>query len=439
MSKEFKDIAKEHNFTETYFPHAHKGPKYIRRIQNFLITSVILVIISYLTKWGASFINPKPLPPKEAAEAHAQDIYTVLQAKVIGFFESFTKLMGTREGERYSVGDTVLLMCKSVLRFFANLELVIAVLLVVAAIVLVFVYIGNVIKRQREFERHVIRNDFTAVSLYRGLMRSLRVNKYLSEAKRAAKPKGGKGSSYEPPSADAISKVDELKALKKMFVQVNTRQKLGADTISTTYLIFIDLPPNDATVVNLLKRLDTLDETTTRVAKGAVVMGKYMLTDDRQQAIFRGETPEVADPYNFTDKLKVVEASKKEEEASESSYSLDNFISKLAEIEEKKEAAQGWATRQGKLLDSYLITGKMNVTRYRTLVSSTKATFTYDLAHDSSLSNNTAKLDESLDKTFGLRGATSRVEEGKLVVVFPMPKQYAIPIDVPSLYKTAFG
>lgn len=437
---DFNKIAKERNYSETYYPHAEKGPKLIRKIQNLWFFSFISLLLSVGLRYYVSTIKVKQMSKSMINDYNSHvETMSSFQYNVTLSMLNFVKSLGLiKENEMYDISGLFVLTFKGLVGVLSTLLMIIFISLFVLSIALVFRYIINVIKRQREYERDVIKNDFKAVSIYRKLMSSLKIGPRLREAKKAAKPKKS-GDSYELPSTDALSKVEELQAMKKMYVQVNTRQKLGLDTISTVYLIFVDLPMNDTTVTNLIKRLESLDETTTRVVKGEVVMGKHMITEDRQHAIFRGETVEIPDPYNFDAKIKIAQESKKEEIKYESAYSLSNFVDRRAEIEEKTEGARGWADRQGKILDSYLITGKMNVTRYRTIVSSTKATFIYDLAHDSSLSNNQSKLDDALDKTFGLRGANSKVEEGKLVVVFPMPKQYAIPIDIPTLYREAFG
>lgn len=438
--EDFNKIAKERNYTETYYPYAAKGPRLIRIIQNLWFFSLMSFIFSASLSYYNGTIKVKQMSESVKEQFFSQlDTMSSFQVNITSSSLKFARSLGLiKENEFYDITGILTLGFKGLLQILSMIFTALIFILMIASVVYIVMYIVNVIKRQREYERNVIKNDFKAVSIYRKLMSSLKIGPRLREAKKAAKPKTS-GDSYEAPSTDALSKVEELQAMKKLYVQVNTRQKLGLDTISTVYMIFVDLPMNDTTVTNLLKRLESLDETTTRVVKGEVVMGKYMLTDDRQHAIFKGETVEMPDPYNFKAKMKELEESKSEDIEYESAYSLSNFVDRRPEIEEKTEGARGWADRQGKMLDSYLITGKMNVTRYRTIVSSTKATFIYDLAHDSNLSTNNGKLDEALDKTFGLRGANSRIEEGKLVVVFPMPKQYAIPIDIPTLYREAFG
>lgn len=438
--EDFNKVAKERNYSEIYYPYAEKGPKLIRKIQNMWFFAFVSLIFSLMISYGATKINPVQMSDAEKAKFfESVDTLSNFQLNMTQSALKFVKSIGMiEEGEFYGIYGLLALAFKGLVKTIGSIFLFLMFALLIASVVYIVMYIVNVIKRQREYERNVVSNDFKAVAIYRRLMNSLKIGPRLREARKAARPKKS-GDVLDAPSTDALSKVEELQAMKKLYVQVNTRQKLGLDTVSTVYLIYVDLPMNDTTVTNLLKRLESLDETTTRVVKGEVVMGKHIITEDRQHAIFRGETIEVPDPYNFDLKLKSLTESKEEEIEYESAYSLSNFIDRRPDIEEKTSGALGWAERQGKMLDKYLITGKMNVTRYRTIVSSTKATFIYDLAHDSSLSTNQGKLDEALDKTFGLRGASSRIEEGKLVVVFPMPKQYAIPIDIPTLYREAFG
>ena len=191
--------------------------------------------------------------------------------------------------------------------------------------------------------------------------------------------------------------------------------------------------------MNLLKRIETLNETFTRLAKGLVTMGGYQITKDRQTVVFQGETPDIDDPYNYDELLNNLNDDSVEVVYYESAYPLSKLIDRQETINQKKELAAEWAQRTGEMLDRFLITAKMKVTRLNTNVSSSKATYIYDLALDSNLSSGFNKFDEVIDKTFKLKGSSANIVNGHLEIILPIPKEYHIPINVPTLYRDAFG
>ena len=106
----------------------------------------------------------------------------------------------------------------------------------------------------------------------------------------------------------------------------------------------------------------------------------------------------------------------------ESAYPITDLVDRQDTIDAKKELASEWAQRTGAMLDRFLITAKMKVTRINTNVSSSKATYLYDMALDSNLSGGFNKFDDTLDKTFKLKGSTVNVVNGCLEIVLPIPK-----------------
>lgn len=455
----FSERAKEMDYSTLYYPYSEKGPKKVRRIENFLLTSIILATLGCANLFGAAMIEePKPVDPdvsqvQDATQASqpetpqsqlegavqnsngttADNALQEVLFKVLNPGENSTPIFSGTKGFNWQTPT------KTTVKFIGWGLISTAIAFAVINVFLVLNYLVNVIKRNREFERNVIINDIKAVSLYRKLMSALKIKKRLGEAKRAARPKSSGGES-QAPSADNLSKVEELKQMRKMDVRINTRQKLATkDRISTIYTIFMSLPLDEMTASNLLKRVEKLDETTTRVARGKVTMGQYQLTEDRQQLFFQGETPDIPDPYNYTERLANKVDDNTVVETYESAYDIHNLVDRQATIDEKKEQAEEWAQRTGAMLDRYLITANMQVTRLGTNVSSSKATYTYDLALDAKMSSGFNKFDEAIDKAFKLKGSSVSLAGGHLEIILPIPKEYHIPINVPTLYREAFG
>lgn len=427
------------DYSNLNYPYADKGPTKMRRLENTIFAMIAFFASSALFGYiGNSIKVENPVKPQEIAN----------QAQQIGqsandSSQLISKLFNTDFGlgNLQNGGSTYLLKntLKNVSLGTSSLCKFIAIMLLIVSFILLLNYLLNVKRRAHEFERNIIKNDIIAVALYRKIQNSLRIHKRLSEVKRAARPKSSGNGPSEAPSADNIAKVDELKAMRKMDIRVNTRQKLASDKINTMYSIYMDLPLDETVASNLLKRVENLNETVTRLAKGVVTIGGYQVTEDRQTIVFQGETPDIDDPYNYEDRLANMADDNVEVVYYESAYPLSDLVDRQSTIDAKKELASEWAQRTGAMLDRFLITAKMKVTRINTNVSSSKATYLYDMALDSNLSGGFNKFDDTLDKTFKLKGSTVNVVNGCLEIVLPIPKDYNIPINVPTLYRQAFG
>jgi hypothetical protein len=435
----FKERSKEMDYSNLNYPYADKGPTKMRRLENTIFAMIAFTASSALFGYiGNSIKVENPVKPQEIAN----------QAQQIGqsandSSQLISKLFNTDFGlsNLQNGGSTYLLKntLKNISLGASSLCKFIAIMLLIVSFILLLNYLLNVKRRAHEFERNIIKNDIIAVALYRKIQNSLRIHKRLSEAKRTARPKSSGNGPSEAPSADNIAKVDELKAMRKMDIRVNTRQKLASDKINTMYSIYMDLPLDETVASNLLKRVENLNETVTRLAKGVVTIGGYQVTEDRQTIVFQGETPDIDDPYNYDERLANKADDNVEVVYYESAYPITDLVDRQDTIDAKKELASEWAQRTGAMLDRFLITAKMKVTRINTNVSSSKATYLYDMALDSNLSGGFNKFDDTLDKTFKLKGSTVNVVNGCLEIVLPIPKDYNIPINVPTLYRQAFG
>jgi hypothetical protein len=427
------------DYSNLNYPYADKGPTKMRRLENTIFAMIAFTASSALFGYiGNSIKVENPVKPQEIAN----------QAQQIGqsandSSQLISKLFNTDFGlsNLQNGGSTYLLKntLKNISLGASSLCKFIAIMLLIVSFILLLNYLLNVKRRAHEFERNIIKNDIIAVALYRKIQNSLRIHKRLSEAKRTARPKSSGNGPSEAPSADNIAKVDELKAMRKMDIRVNTRQKLASDKINTMYSIYMDLPLDETVASNLLKRVENLNETVTRLAKGVVTIGGYQVTEDRQTIVFQGETPDIDDPYNYDERLANKADDNVEVVYYESAYPITDLVDRQDTIDAKKELASEWAQRTGAMLDRFLITAKMKVTRINTNVSSSKATYLYDMALDSNLSGGFNKFDDTLDKTFKLKGSTVNVVNGCLEIVLPIPKDYNIPINVPTLYRQAFG
>lgn len=430
----FKERSREMEYSNLYYPYADKGPKKMRRLQVTFVSSLISFISSFICKFISNSIKVNAVNLSQTAATASETVNNDSSNKVVGLISWFSGAGGALT----SSGTVFKQVIKTVFLSISFITKILGILLILLSIIFLINYLINVVKRNREYERNVIINDFKAVALYRKVQGSLKISKRLREAKKSARPKSSGGSS-EPPSADSLSKVEEFKLLRKMDIRINTRQKLTSNKINTIYSIFVEVPLDEQTTQSLIKRMETLNDTFTRLARGQVTMGGYLITEDRQLMVIQGETPDLDDPYDYSKQVEKLKEKDVEIKYYDSAYKISNLVDRTADIESKKALAEEWAHRTGEMLDRFLITSKMKVTRINTNVASSKATFVYDLATDSNLSSGFSKFDEALDKTFKTVGSSVGIVNGHLEVVLPIPKEYRISINVPSLYRDAFG
>lgn len=440
MKNNFKLRAKEMGYSNLNYPYAEKGPKLMRPILNIVSYGILCLLASALLKiWQFNMDVPNDLSKiKELVERRITLGHVIGAEGWNGKFDMLKRMVfeaiGAGNGLEYR--DVALW---GATHNVINILMFIFSLLFFAFVILGIMYINNVKKRAKEYERNIILNDIQAALLYMKIQSALKIKKRLKEAKNSTFHKSSKGSDTQEPTADNLAKVDELRLMKKMDVRINTRQKLASNKINTIYSIFMKLPHDETTTQNLLKRIEHLNDTVTRIARGKVTIGGYQIAEDRHLIIMQGETPDLDDPYDYELKLSAIKKSDVVTEYYESAFPISLLVNKEAEIIEKKELAQEWAMRNGAMLDRYLITAKMKVTRLDTIVSSSGATFIYDLALDSNLSGGFNKFDEAIDKAFKLRGSSVSITNGHLEIILPIPTEYKIPINVPTMFNEIFG
>ena len=107
-------------------------------------------------------------------------------------------------------------------------------------------------------------------------------------------------------------------------------------------------------------------------------------------------------------------------------------------IDEKTDLALQWTKRTSKVIDMFLSTKKVNAQRIKVDTGNANALFVYDLAEDSDLKS-FDKFGENLDSYLKKKGCSAEIDEGKLLIIIPLPKDLKIPINVPTLYRDAFG
>ena len=217
-----------------------------------------------------------------------------------------------------------------------------------------------------------------------------------------------------------------------MQVHINTRQSLSGFTIVKNSRISFEVPTNQFAIDELEKLMKNVSDVATQRTNARSKFGALEISEDRSVWSVSSQTP-VKDKYYFEDPN-----ANKDDGDYESSFGIENFKDNTQKINEIKESAEAFANRTSVAMGTFLTSAKYQVTFIDFVLSATTLTLKYEWTFDPQ-SPNVGSLDKSIDKTFNTDGATVSLSGNQLIIVFPMPKEYHIPIDVRTLYLEVFG
>ena len=288
------------------------------------------------------------------------------------------------------------------------------------------IYLFKLVLRWRHYERDVIGNDFEAALLKRRILGSLNISQQYKNAVKAA---SGENNQDDPTRQ---GKVEALRTFKNMQVHINTRQSLSGFTIVKNSRISFEVPTNQFAIDELEKLMKNVSDVATQRTNARSKFGALEISEDRSVWSVSSQTP-VKDKYYFEDPN-----ANKDDGDYESSFGIENFKDNTQKINEIKESAEAFANRTSVAMGTFLTSAKYQVTFIDFVLSATTLTLKYEWTFDPQ-SPNVGSLDKSIDKTFNTDGATVNLSGNQLIIVFPMPKEYHIPIDVRTLYLEVFG
>ena len=291
---------------------------------------------------------------------------------------------------------------------------------------ILFIYLIKMVLRWRHYERDVVGNDFEAALLKRRILGSLNISQQYKNAVKAA---SGENNQDDPTRQ---GKVEALRTFKNMQVHINTRQSLSGFTIVKNSRISFEVPTNQFAIDELEKLMKNVSDVATQRTNARSKFGALEISEDRSVWSVSSQTP-VKDKYYFEDPN-----ANKDDGDYESSFGIENFTDNTQKINEIKESAEAFANRTSIAMGTFLTSAKYQVTFIDFVLSATTLTLKYEWTFDPQ-SPNVGSLDKSIDKTFNTDGATVSLSGNQLIIVFPMPKEYHIPIDVRTLYLEVFG
>lgn len=434
--KDFRTLAKEKNFSDEYYPYADKGIKLNKKVYNSFITFIIILSIFLFFVFSNMFIKiPEFEQSQKAQQAQIEKLKKIEESqknkpkKSIFDSNQIKNKITYRDHVKLNGPQSTINFIKLYLEFMSKLMSWFVYIFGAIFLIRLIRYLINVVKRNRMYERNVIINDFSANHLKARLLRSKKFKRRLKEAK--AKVKDGKSISDD-------NEIEKYKELLNMKVNFNTRTSLDNDLVETQYRIRYNLPQDADVTENIMKETEKLYETANKILKGKIVFGERFVSTDRQYISFKALKTE-EDKYLFDEAVKAKKKFSEVKVESESSYPTSLLIDKQAEIDDKKEKAQQWSIRASKVLDMYLVTVKMNVKRVKIETSNSNGLFIYEFAEGSNLPN-IDNIGKNIDAMFKTKGsAASIANDGNLLITIPLPKSLNVPINVPTLYRDAYG
>lgn len=339
------------------------------------------------------------------------------------------KLLSTFNSNKNGIGDIQAdTLIKDVSRTAIDFTKVILELIMKGTVFLfiftLIPYLFKLVLRWRHYERDVVGNDFEAALLKRRILSSLNISQLLSNAYKAMSNNDGDPSKQ--------GRIEALQTFKKMKVNINTRQSLSGFTIVKNSRISFEVPINHFAVEELEKLMKNVSDVATQRTNAKSKFGALEISEDRGTWSISSQTP-VKDKYYFEDPN-----ANKDYEEYESSFGVDNFVDNTQKIADIKESAERFAADTARGMGTLLTSSKYQVTFVDFVLSATTLTLKYEWTFDPQ-SPNVSSLDKNIDKTFGVDGTTVNLSGNKLVIVFPMPKEFHIPIDVRTLYLEVFG
>ena len=395
MSKSFKEYAKSRELEVNDFPHARLGRSFLKMIIRIVKTILVLFVIGFV-------INQLPVDPDETFGESLPDdrLREIVWVVASGFLHTLD-----------SLGVILNTVCYA---------------LIVLIIALIAMYIVNVMMRWRAYERECLKSDWIALRLRRRLLKAMKIRQRMRSLSRQIS-KAGENSD----TSSYTSRLEALRLINQMMVQVNVRESLDTDAILRYYMVSIELPSAEDEYDELMKYVKSFSTLATRVARGKVSFGEMEISSDRSRMWF-------SDSVAVLDKYRREVEEVVEDEIYEYSFPLTLLVDRRQEIAEKVDAASVWAERTGQALDKLFATKNTAAKRLKTRLGAASVMYEYEMSFNLNI-NGMDKMGSNIDSIFKTSGTSVQIVNGNLQIVIAVPKEYALPIDVGEMYRKVFG
>lgn len=391
----FREFSEQHSLTTDKFPYAKAGLRCLKFSIGFGLATLIVYLCKFLIEFPINALNDE--------FDGASDVISDAGSNVLD----------------------VLLQAQT------NLATAFNVLTIVTALT-ILAYLVILVLRWRSYERNVITSDFKAISLKHNLIESLGIKREISAIN--AKKRGSDGKTNEL-SFDEQAQLEALKAMKNMKVTVNTRQSLETDDLESRYRIEINVPFVQKDNEKLQAMLKDFNNVATRLERGEVTFGSQIISADQSKI-------EYFDSIVIPDKYAYEDLSNENGQVTygdcEYVYPLSTFKDNRAIAEQKKADGARWALAAVNDLDDLITTVNVGGKRQGFNVGSRNLLVKYELSFRLE-SGKEDSLVKYIDKKFNTKGTTVVNAGNQMEIVVGLPDIFSAPIDVQTLFKTAFG
>lgn len=436
----FLKVAKERGYDNDEYRNSENGPRRINTIINCLLCILTALIIwccgAGLDSYAQKQIR-KETPITLTTDANQQAKQDAQTETKRADLEEFSPLLqeivsmfsNTKSGTSGSFNAK--LMAYEFISGFSKFMITLSQWAIYGSfIVIVFtlvIYFFATLKRWRHYERDVLSNDIEAAILKRRILRSLDYRKQLRNAKRAI---NNSNSNDDDPKKHA--RVEALRELGNMRININTRQSLDGFTIVKSSRITFNIPFNEFALLELENLIKDLNLTATRKTGAKSKFGVVETSEDRTRWTIRAQVA-VKDKYLFD-----AEDDDVDDTQYESAFPLSLLVDRKEQIKEVEEKTAMYARRSSESLAMLLTSMKYQVKFIDFVVSASTVTYTYEWTFDTNAPN-VQNIPKVVDKNFGLEGSEALIAGNHLKIVVPLQKEYRIPLDVATLYRSAFG
>lgn len=451
--QDFRELSKAKQLTDDNYPHSQTGLSLRNSIKAFIWLLIIAVALIFIINKGATHLDNKLNPkiiylddsfvPSETIEGDSEsdvnaDAPTESETGSGGSFldgldrpSPFGGSFGgvfdfNLENFKDKITDAFSSFISKVAKFnFENQTVQLMLKLnIIIIMVLIVLYIINVIKRSRLYERNIIKNDGNSLSYTSKIKKYIDINTRLNEAKKAL--------DKEKPSPQDKHKIEALTKIQNAKLYINTREIGQEDLVKTQYRLIIELPTYIPEREILFNEIKNLELSATYIMDGDVKFGSAIIDNAKKTITWRASITE-KDPYKIKDTTEVKESS-----SFKPIYPLDLLIDRSEEINQKKEDALEWAKFTSETIDKIFSSKDEQVTASAIIPGSRNCAFIYDMPYSLTLQQ-FKTYEELFDQSFKTKGTKITTDKGKVLVEIPMPSQFHTPVDAKSMIIEIFS
>lgn len=405
-TRTFKDLIEIKQLNNDKYPYCETSLNILSLIKTFIVIILVILGIQLMTWLAGKVWLYDYLKNGEVTRIDLRDI----GFKVIEFnMSSFVKKIG------YGLN----IMMGVCIKFSLTVSTVLSIL-----------YLILMVKRQRLYERNVLKNDLYALWLKSEYLKSYEIREKLRDAQRTL----NQSNSVESGFLSKRAKVDSLKALKNAKVFVNTRQSTEHNMIEKQHRIVFKLPFVVESKKDMMGMAKELHHELSALTNGKVVFGEYEKPETRDKIIYRS-IEEFHDPYIY----EIVDANN-EVILCQGNFPIGLVKNRQDEIDKNKEKAKNWAHQVQKKVTSYMATLDSTCKYVSKDVGNSSVAYKFQRQFDTKQSFNFETTGEQLGKNYNLGGVTMGIDDNGLLCVYvPLPKEYQVSINVPTLWREVYG